>query len=460
MITPSPLRSILFNMWRVSHMCQRSHKPQLNLLSSSAMRVGPPLLLSLSLLYACGGPPKPPGPDEFSRPNSQQNTTTPSGDGQPAPKPKIKKAAKQTFLEAGQLANLPSPDYARAISLYEEAYQEDSNLKIALYNIAYLYERQENMEKAIEWYRRAATEGVGDGWVNIGLMQLDAGNQGEAEASFRRALELEPLNGRAHLNIALISNDRKDFKESISSVRNALKEDATNADAYAVLSQVYYDLGRYKLALLVVDAGLSLNDEHSGLLTTMGLIYLKLEDVIKAIRAFDKAIQMDKSNFAARLNLGLITFNFRDYERSYQLLGEATALKPEHVDALLARSVAARALKKFDEAKRGYEKVLVLKPNHPGAIFNLAVLQQDYVEIEGFEARAENIKMVITQYEKVLNFTQDKALRKKVAQRIEDARLILESIEAEKEMAAEEAKAKEQESATPPPADAGSAPAQ
>jgi tetratricopeptide (TPR) repeat protein len=250
---------------------------------------------------------------------------------------------------------------------------------------------------------------------------------------------MEPLNGRAHLNLARIAKERGDQREAMQSIRNALKEDSRNADAYNLLAQIYLDLKRYKLSLLVCNAGLEeLDPEHSGLWTTQGIVFLKLKDVINATRSFREAIKFDDKNFAARLNLGLITFNYRDYERSYQLLSEAVAIQPDNAEALIAKSVAARALNRIDEAKQGYQKALSLKDNHPSALFNLAVIQQDYTEVQGFDARTQNVQEAIRQLENVLNFSQDPKLRKKVVNRIEEAKLMIEAIMVEKEAAAEQ----------------------
>lgn len=406
----------------------------------------------LSFLVACGG-----GPGGELSPNRQQRDTRPvrsnssdQSDSQKPAQPKIDRGAKQLFLLAGEAASGNNPNYDRALQLYNEAYDKDKNLKLALYNAGLISELKGDQEQAKSFYQAAADAGLGDGWVNIGLMALEKGDRGQAESLFNRALGVEPLNGRAHLNLAMFAKERRDFDFAMKSVRNALKEDSTNADAYDVLAQIYYDLGRYKLALLVADAGLSeLDSEHSGLWTTQALIQLKLDDVIKAVRSFQKAVDLDSGNFAARLNLGLITFSYRDYDKSYQLLSEAVQLRPNHIEAVLSKAVAARTLKRYDEARQGYQKVLTLSPNHSGALFNLAVLDQDYVEIDmsNYAQRVNMTQKAIQQYTEVLNQAKEEKLRKKAQQRIEEAKVIIEAIEAEKEAAAAEKEAAAQEGA-------------
>lgn len=416
-----------------------------------------PCLLMVTLIFGLtgcggGGAPSPTVPD--TQPRSGSSTSQGEKRTAQSAQPKIERGAKELFLQAGRSASQSPPNYDEAIRLYDEAYQRDKNLKLALYNIGLSYELKGDQDQARRFYELAGKQGVGDGWVNLGLMALAQGDQGQAEGLFNRALSVEPLNGRAHLNIAVFAKERKDYDTARASVRNALKEDSTNADAYDILAQIYYDLGRYKLAALVADAGLQdLDQEHAGLWTTQGLILLKLDDVIKAVRSFQRAVELDANNFAARLNLGLITFNYRDYEQSYQLLSEAVKLKPNHVEALLSLAVAARTNKRLDEARQGYEKVLSLSANHPGALFNLAVLDQDYVEVDpsDYTRRIKITQQALQQYEKVLGMSQDEKLRKKVQDRIEEAKIILEAIEVEREAAAVESATGQSEGEQAPP---------
>ena len=422
------------------------------------------LFSSVMILVACGGGggggPIGSTPDQRFQPNPKpQNVQSPT---QTKSKPKIKRAAKELFKLAGDAAASSPPNYERALEYYENAYKQDKNLTLALYNIGLVYELKGDEQQARRFYELAGNAGLGDGWVNLGLFALAQGDKAQAESLFNRALSVEPLNGQAHLNLALIDKDRGDSPQAMKRVRDALKDDSSNADAYDVLAQVYYKLGRFQLALLVTDAGLSdLNANHSGLWTTQGLILLKKDDIIKAIRSFRKAVELDDANFAARLNLGLITFNYRDYEQSYQLLSEALKLKPDHLQANLSLAVAARTLKRYDEARRGYEQVLNLSPNHPGALFNLTVLNQDYVEVsdQDYDQRRAVTKAAIAQYSKVLSLARAKSLRTKVARRIEEAKVLLEAIDVEQEEAAAEVEAARQEQQAAPAQEPASAPA-
>jgi len=118
-------------------------------------------------------------------------------------------------------------------------------------------------------------------------------------------------------------------------------------------------------------------------------------------------------------------------------------LQPNNVDVILSHAVAARALKRYDEARAGYNKVLSLSPNHPGATFNLTVLDQDYSSVDpnDFDQRVRMTQDAIAQFKNVLGNARNEKLKKKAQQRIEEAMVNIEAIQAEKEAAAEEAAA-------------------
>lgn len=389
-------------------------------------------LLALWLLSGCGGTPKPGTTSDLSY-NTDPSSTSTEETSAPPPKPVIKKEAKELFAEAGRLASQRNPQYQRAIELYKNAHEEDSNLADALYNIGLIYERLNDEQQAIEWYQKAGAYRVLDGWVNIGLLYKKKGDLQQAAQFFEKAIDKERVHSRANLNLAkLYLNHPKVFPSSKDKnprtfARNALKEDSSNADAYEILAQWYYSKKRYQLGLLVCNSGLQdLDSKHAGLFNVRALIYLKLDEVSLAIKSLSNALKYNPKHFGALLNLGILKYGYRDYQESYSLLSQAVQLQPKHIEAVLSKAVAARALKRFDEALAGYQEVLKLSPNHAGALFNIAVYHQDFQEVTDPKAKVEHLTKVVKEYENVLQYTRDPALRKKVTGRITELKERLE----------------------------------
>jgi tetratricopeptide (TPR) repeat protein len=396
------------------------------------------LLLTLNLflmwgLSGCGGAPAP----SPSTPSPTKSNTFTSETATPPPKPVIKKAAKELFLEAGTWASGTPPQYQKAIDLYKKAYDEDSNLVDAVYNIGLVYEMMGNEQKAIEWYQKAGAYRVANGWVNIGLIYKRKGELQQAAQFFRKATQISRVHSQANLNLAVLYLDYPNQFQSTSEqsarkfVRKALQEDNSNADAYEVLAQLYYKQKRYQLGLLVCQSGLTdLDPKHAGLWNLQALIYLKLNEVSQAVVALNNALKFNPNHFGALLNLGIIKYGYRDYQASYSLLKQAVEIKPNHIEAVLSKAVTARSLKRFDEAVQGYQKVLQLSPNHPGALFNIAVYNQDFkdqnspnqAKTEDAGLNTAKLKSAVKEYENVLQYAKTPSLRKKITNRIREIR--------------------------------------
>jgi tetratricopeptide (TPR) repeat protein len=391
------------------------------------------LLLSLLAftLVACGAGPQ--QPDEGNKPRKPQANTNPS-------KEEIKEIqAKSASALARGAEYFKAKNFQKAVAEFEKALEEDPKSAMAVFNIGLSYQMLGNMDKAMEYYQKTTDMGKGDGLVLMGLMKAAEGQDGEAEALYRQALNVEPLNGRAHLNLAAIAKGRKDYKEAVDRVKSALTEDSANGDAYDLLAQIYYDLGRYELARLVCEAGLQdIDPNHSGMYNTLGLVQLKLNQVIAALNAFKKAIELDDQNVAALMNYGSITFGYRDYQLSYQIFSKALSLEPNNTEALLSKSVAARTLDKIDEARAGYQQILAKDPNNVGAIFNTAIILQEYDR--KFDEAIEKLNQASA-------LSNDSQFKETVSKRIEEIKIAKEALEIEKEAAQEAAKEQQQQPA-------------
>ena len=109
------------------------------------------------------------------------------------------------------------------------------------------------------------------------------------------------------------------------------------------------------------------------------------------------------------------------------------------MEAVLSKAVAARSLKRFDEAFQGYQDVLKLSPNHPGALFNIAVYNQDFKtqsapnsdNSEDPKANIKKLNMAVQEYENVLQYAKKPSLRKKITARIKEIRERLEFLKEE-----------------------------
>jgi protein O-mannosyl-transferase len=155
----------------------------------------------------------------------------------------------------------------------------------------------------------------------------------EAEAYFRRAIELDSNNAEAHLNLGGIYAEKGNMDLAESQFRIALSISPLNVTAHNVLGKLYYDSGRLQEAeeqfreSIQVEPNLAAFDH-------LGYIYAKWGKWDQAEAAFKSALAMNSADSHAHYQLGL---HYATLGRSAEALAElkaAQAADPNNPDIL------------------------------------------------------------------------------------------------------------------------------
>jgi serine/threonine protein kinase/tetratricopeptide (TPR) repeat protein len=111
-----------------------------------------------------------------------------------------------------------------------------------------------------------------------------------ADASFKRALALEPRSVRALRSAAVLANAMGRFDEAINLARRATEIEPTNAQSYFNLSIYQRKGGQADGALLTGRQSLELDPELSGTHFQLGAVHLVKGNVEDAIREFQQEV--------------------------------------------------------------------------------------------------------------------------------------------------------------------------
>ena len=139
-----------------------------------------------------------------------------------------------------------------------------------------------------------------------------------ADASFKRALELEPGNASAFRNAGVLAATLGRFDEAAELTRRAIELDPLNPANYANLGSWYFSSGRLKESDAAYRKAMELNPEFPGAHFRIGLIYLEQSNPQAALA------EMERETEPIWRGIGLALGNF------------ATGKKKE-ADALLSR---------------------------------------------------------------------------------------------------------------------------
>ena len=155
-----------------------------------------------------------------------------------------------------------------------------------------------NLAKTIEVQRRLTTERPNDAAVfnDLGNLLLLAQKPAEAEAAYRRALELDPDKVSALFNLGLLRQQRGDMKEAMQLYQRAVKVDPDHAWAHYQLGSVHEALHQKSRAVDEYARAFSLDPQLAFPETNPHIVENKLltESMLRAYRSDASPLQMPK----------------------------------------------------------------------------------------------------------------------------------------------------------------------
>jgi signal transduction histidine kinase/CheY-like chemotaxis protein/Tfp pilus assembly protein PilF len=246
-------------------------------------------------------------------------------------------------------------DFARSI-------KSGRHIFVALYNIAWTYDRNSEFEKAIHFYNLAIEQAKNNAdkrntakmYRRVGRIYREHGDLQTSIFSYTRALEIyEELNNEEEEGQALLG-----------------------------IGDTYFDMGNYSRSLhyykkkLIIDEKNTNKLQLSGTLNNIGRVYDVINELDKALEYYKRALTIAEENpnklyFATiYINLGLIQIKLKNYSEAEEYLNNAFSLAYELNDnmrmSLSLHNLGSMFYKKGDykEALKYYQEALKIDSNY------------------------------------------------------------------------------------------------
>lgn len=192
-------------------------------------------------------------------------------------------------------------------------------------------------------------------------------NKDEAEAAFRKALEIEPRQDEVRsmlIDILLVQNK---FDESLDLANEAIRLEPKNDKGYFRLAQIYVQQWRLREATRELSSAIALNDKsaiyyalRSDIKKYQGDIKGALEDQLLATNSTtdnaQKVIQL--------IELSSLNYEVGNVQPAIDTLYEALALDPKNVDTHQTLVKLLIAEKQWPQLIKEYERALAQKPDN------------------------------------------------------------------------------------------------
>ncbi|MBC3882643.1 tetratricopeptide repeat protein [Undibacterium sp. LX40W] len=259
----------------------------------------------------------------------------------------------------------------QAISSYLHVLRLNPDFSAATLQLAAVYERNAEIEKAIEILSQLHHKQNTDipTLLHLGRLEMMTKRDKEALVHFEMVVKLDPssVEGLANYGVMLqadrkleealkqydaalainpqlaplwhnkgkIAYDQKRFEDSSQFIRRALELSPHNADAIHHLGIALAGLERYEEAIAQFDLALSLNPQHAFSYFDRGRNYLRLEQYEEALIDLKRAVEIDpqfpEANFElgfANLALGNLEAGFKGYEWRWRCSPLKERLRP------------------------------------------------------------------------------------------------------------------------------------
>jgi len=177
---------------------------------------------------------------------------------------------------------------------------------------------------------------------NLGIALRDQNKLGEAEAAYRRAIQLKPDYPEAYNNLGIALCDQKKRAEAEAAYRKAIELKPDYPEAY----------------------------------NNLGLALRGLKKLEEAEAAFRKAIQLQPNDPQVYYNLGHALREQNKLEEVEAAYRRAIELKPDFPEAYNNLGLALRKQNKLEEAVAAYRMADQLLPKHSIIRYNLSLAER------------------------------------------------------------------------------------
>lgn len=211
-------------------------------------------------------------------------------------------------------------------------------------------------------------------YYNLGNALRAAGRTGEAIASYRHGLALDPAMPELHAMLAAELIRQGDLPAAILAYETALRLKPGRPDWLLNLANIRAALGEVEQAVVLYHRVLALEPNRHDALHALALALLSLARPSEAIAPLTRLAADLTDNPLIHRELGNAQFGAKQLDAALASFNRVLALQPGDAEAHWMIGCIRQAQGRLEEAEQAYRRALELNPDHVGALFNLGAL--------------------------------------------------------------------------------------
>ena len=207
------------------------------------------------------------------------------------------------YLEQGDIEKAISDSKK---SFYIDPYNASNN-----FNIGQIYAHHlNNPDSAMKYFERTiklesqSTQSA-SAYINLAIMENQAGNPKKACQYAEKAVELIPNNDEFQYNYAHILSDMKKNKEAIDAISKAIAINPQEVEYYNMKGAILIEMLQFKDAVSIFQKCIEINPNFGAAYYNLGYIYEQLDNHEQSINFYNKAMLLGFDLQSTLVNLAL-----------------------------------------------------------------------------------------------------------------------------------------------------------
>lgn len=211
-----------------------------------------------------------------------------------------------------------------------------------------------------------------------------AGKYEEALENYNKAIDTEPLDGRAWLNKGSLLVELKNYEEAVKCFDTVIDiaPKMVGGGAWGNKAKACMELKDYEKAVVCSDKALEINPNRAGIWNYKACSLWELKRYKEGVECINKAIELEPSEPLLWRNKADALWGMGEYEESVQCCDKALDIEPTNAEVWNIKGLALTKLGKCTEAVKCYEYALKASPEMDEALLNMAKALNELKEYE------------------------------------------------------------------------------
>ena len=184
------------------------------------------------------------------------------------------------------------------------------------------------------------------------------GNHSKAEATIKKALELDSSSNRLYHELAKIHLRSKQYGKSLDVLIPLSSKTLSKEIIFKDIGISYLGLGKLEKALEALDKALSEKDDYLEALVAKGKALRELEQYDDSLKVLDEALSMNPKDRDTLYQKGKTLHIIGKNREALDLFDKVLEFRPRDTQVLAAKGIAHDDLEEFKEASDSIQKSL------------------------------------------------------------------------------------------------------